>query len=200
MKVVYLKSSCTGFFNIVYSTWSGVFGQFFVNSPMADFIKILSGFLGYSHAYGKMEEYRVFNKWSAWMYVLLRAVVHLPSRVRRSIRNWSILKRVLCECKRKGKSSPCNLPWKFREGVDSCTLSSTTTLEWDIKIFFIFKFRNKFVPNIIVAVQIILNYEQLGHSGIQSGGLIVASETGPPTPPPPLPQPLDVASPRVSSY
>jgi len=48
---------------------------------MSDFIKILSVFLGYIHAYGKMGEYRDFNKRSAWMYILLRAVVHLPSHV-----------------------------------------------------------------------------------------------------------------------
>jgi len=77
---------------------------------MSDFIKILSGFLGYIHAYGKMEEYRDFNKSSAWLYIVLRAVVHLPSRFERSIRNWSILKSVHYKCKGKRKSSPCNLP------------------------------------------------------------------------------------------
>jgi hypothetical protein len=37
-------------------------GKFFINYPMSDFIKILSGFLGYFHACGKVEEYGYFKK------------------------------------------------------------------------------------------------------------------------------------------
>jgi len=77
---------------------------------MSDFIKILSVFLGCFQAYGKVEEYRDFNKYSAWMYVLLRVAVHSPSRNERSTHNWSIIKRVHCEYKGQRKSSPCNLP------------------------------------------------------------------------------------------
>jgi len=87
-----------------------VVGQFFINSPMPDCIKILSVFLGYFHAYGKVEEYRDFNNSSARMCIFLRAVVHLPNLVKRSTRNWCILKRVHCEFKGKRKSSPSTLP------------------------------------------------------------------------------------------
>jgi hypothetical protein len=129
----------------------------FHQSPISDFIKILSVFLGYFHAYGKMEECRDFNKCSAWMYLLLRAFAHLPTRVKWSTRNRSILKRVHCEFKGKRKRSTCNLPWRLRGGVDSSTLSLTTALEWVIEIFFIFKFKNKYLPNVIVAVKVIVN-------------------------------------------